>query len=92
MNPVHNTILSFALVASAVFLASSSFALEPESDSPAGPEPPALTYDRPIFLLDDEVRTALDRGVGGTDLRAGPDVIVPEDDMPSVLPPAVPEP
>ena len=92
MNTVHNSTLTLALVASAALLASPSFALEPDTDSPAGPELPAPRYDRPNFLLNDQTGTPLDRDIEGTDLSAGPEVIVPEDDMPTVLPPAVPEP
>ena len=90
MKTVHNSTLTLALVASAALLTSSSFALEP--DTSAGPELRTPRYDRPNFLLDDQTGTSLDRDREGTELSAGPEVIVPEDDMPTVLPPAVPEP
>ena len=68
-------------------------AVEPDVDSPAGPELPAPRYDRPDFQPDDQVGAPLERDIEGTDrLGAGPEIIVPEDDEVLVVPPqALPE-
>ena len=92
MNTSRDSALTLALFVSAALVATPLFALEPDIDLPAGPELPAPRYDRPDFQFDDQTGAPLERDIEETDLSAGPDVIVPEDDVPVILPPAVPEP
>lgn len=56
--------LGLALLASAAFLPSYSFAVEPDVDSPAGPQNPALT-SRPDFQQDDQAGAAINPGAEG---------------------------
>jgi hypothetical protein len=49
--------LGLALLASIALLPTSSFAVEPDVDSPAGPQNPSLT-DRPDFQQDDQAGAA----------------------------------
>jgi hypothetical protein len=73
-------------------MATPALAIEPDVDSPAGPELPAPRYDRPDFQLDDQAGAPRERDIEGTDrLGAAPEIIVPEDDVPVVVPPALPE-
>jgi hypothetical protein len=74
-------------------IATPALAVEPDVDSPAGPELPAPRYDRPDFQPDDQTGAPRERDIEGTDrLGAGPEIIVPEDDEVLVVPPpAVPE-
>ena len=85
--------LAFLLFGGAAVLASPSYAVEPDTDSPDGPELPAPRYDRPDFQLDDQTGAPRQRDIEGTDrLGAAPEIISPEDDVPVVPPPAIPEP
>ena len=59
-----NCTLGLALVSSAAFLPSYSFAVEPDVDSPAGPQNPALT-SRPDFQQDDQAGAAINPGAEG---------------------------
>ena len=59
--------LVLALLASAAFLPSYSFAVEPDVDSPAGPENPALRTDRPDFQQDDQPGALLNPQDEGAD-------------------------
>jgi hypothetical protein len=58
------TVLLFAGVA---LLASPALAVEPDVDSPAGPELPAPRTDRPDFQLDDRTGAPLDPMAEGAD-------------------------
>jgi len=71
-----------------------SFAIEPDVDSPAGPELPAPRYDRPDFQFDDQAGAAPERDIEGIErLGAAPEIVIPDDDIVEpVPPPAVPEP
>jgi hypothetical protein len=101
MSTIKHSMLALALLGSA-FLAGPSFAVEPDVDSPAGPELPAPRYDRPDFQFDDQAGAPLERDIEGTDrLGAGPVVVVPDeddveiiddDDVETMPPPVVPEP
>jgi hypothetical protein len=78
MSPVRTTTLALALFGSAAFLATPAFAIEPDVDSPAGPELPAPRTDRPDFQQDDQSGAVLDPRVEGADPRPPvADVIVP---------------
>jgi hypothetical protein len=74
-------------------IATPALAVEPDVDSPAGPELPAPRYDRPDFQPDDQTGAPRERDIEGTDrLGAGPEIIIPEDDEVLVVPPpALPE-
>jgi hypothetical protein len=87
------TIAAVALVMGAA-MATPALAIEPDVDSPAGPELPAPRYDRPDFQFDDQAGAPRERDIEGTDrLGAAPEIIVPEyeDDVPMVPPPALPQ-
>jgi hypothetical protein len=94
MRTVKHGILGLALVSSAAFLATPAFAVEPDVDSPAGPELPAPRYDRPDFQYDDQAGAPREPDIEGTDrLGAAPEIIIPDDDIVEpVPPPAMPEP
>lgn len=77
--------LALALLGSAAFLSAPSFAVEPDVDSPAGPELPAPRYDRPDFQLDDQTGAPLERDIEGTDVGERPVVILPEADEPDIV-------
>jgi hypothetical protein len=93
MRTVKYGILGLALVSSAAFLATPAFAVEPDVDSPAGPELPAPRYDRPDFQYDDQAGAPRERDIEGTDrLGAAPEIIIPDDDIVEPIPPpAMPE-
>ena len=82
-----------ALLLGAASIATPTLAVEPDVDSPAGPELPAPRYDRPDFQFDDQAGAPRERDIDGTDrLGAGPEIIVPEDDEVLLMePPARPE-
>jgi hypothetical protein len=94
MRTVKHGIVGLALLGSAALLVTPAFAVEPDVDSPAGPELPAPRYDRPDFQYDDQAGAPLERDIEGTDrLGAAPEIIIPDDDIVEpVPPPAVPEP
>jgi hypothetical protein len=71
--------LALALVGSAAFLPTPSFAVEPDVDSPAGPENPAPRTNRPDFQQDDGPGQVLDPTVEGADPSPPPraDIIEP---------------
>jgi hypothetical protein len=59
--------LGLALLGSAAILPGYSFAIEPDTDSPAGPELPAPRTDRPDFQQDDQSGAVLDPQAEGAD-------------------------
>jgi hypothetical protein len=72
-----------ALLASALFLATPAFAVEPDTDSPAGPELPAPRAESPDFQRDDQTGAVVDPREEGADpsppaAAAGPDVVITE--------------
>jgi hypothetical protein len=82
--------LGLALLASAAFLPTYSFAIEPDVDNPAGPQL-AKPTDRPDFQQDDQTGAAMNPQAEGAnpspstaegavpmtpDAAAGPDVII----------------
>lgn len=69
------------LFASGVLLASPALAVEPDVDSPAGPELPAPRTDRPDFQLDDQTGAPLDpmaEGADPTPPASGPEAMIVE--------------
>jgi hypothetical protein len=58
---------SVLLLASVALLATPALAVEPDVDSPAGPELPAPRSDRPDFQLDDQTGAPLDPMAEGAD-------------------------
>jgi hypothetical protein len=58
---------SALLFASAALLATPALAVEPDVDSPAGPELPAPRTDRPDFQVDDQTGAPLDPMAEGAD-------------------------
>jgi hypothetical protein len=82
MSTLKLSALALALLGSTAFLTTPSFAIEPDVDSPAGPELPAPRTDRPDFQQDDQAGAVVDPQVEGADPRPPTaDVVVP------VLPP-----
>ena len=75
--------LAVALLAGVAFLAPPSFAVEPDVDSPAGPELPAPRTDRPDFQQDDQAGAVLDPEVEGAQPRNSPDVVIIEPETPA---------
>jgi hypothetical protein len=86
------SIAAVALLLGAASIATPALAVEPDVDSPAGPELPAPRYDRPDFQFDDQAGAPRERDIEGTDrLGAAPEIIIPDDDEVQVPPPALPE-
>jgi hypothetical protein len=81
MKIAKHTALALVLLGSAA-LVDPTFAVEPDVDSPAGPENPAPRTDRPDFQQDDGPGQVLDPQAEGAQPRENPPpdvVIVPED-------------
>jgi hypothetical protein len=74
--------LAFALLGTAAFLAPPSFAVEPDVDSPAGPELPAPRTDRPDFQQDDQTGAVIDPEAEGAQPRNPPDVVIVDPEAP----------
>jgi hypothetical protein len=70
---------ALALLGSALLLGSPAFAIEPDTDSPAGPELPAPRTDRPDFQQDDQTGAVIDPREEGADPTPPPraDIIEP---------------
>jgi hypothetical protein len=83
---IHLAKCAFALtlVSGLSFLGTPSFAVEPDVDSPAGPELPAPRTDRPDFQQDDQSGAVLDPEVEGADPRVAPDVVIIEPAAPPI--------
>ena len=71
---------AFALIvlSSVAFLGTSTLAVEPDVDSPAGPELPAPRTDRPDFQQDDQAGAVIDPESEGADPGVAPDVVIVE--------------
>ena len=80
--------LALALFGSAMFLATSSFAVEPDVDSAGGPELPAPRV-RPDFQTDDQAGAS--KLVPQVEVGEAPAVIVPETTEPVPPPDSMPE-
>ena len=74
---------SVLLFASVALLATPALAVEPDVDSPAGPELPAPRTDRPDFQQDDQTGAVLDPEVEGAD-PTPPDVVIVDPEPPVV--------
>jgi hypothetical protein len=80
---IRTAALAFTLVSSVTLLGTPSFAVEPDTDSPAGPELPAPRTDRPDFQQDDQSGAVIDPQTEGADpsppsAYVEPDVVIPE--------------
>ena len=83
---LRNSTFALGLLGSAALLTGPSFAVEPDADSPSGPELPAPRTDRPDFQQDDQTGAVIDPETEGADPRPpSADLVVP------VPPPADPE-
>ena len=80
--------------ASVALLATPALAVEPDVDSPAGPELPAPRTDRPDFQLEDQTGAPLDPMLEGADptpprvvereiLTRRPSIEIPDRDLPN---------
>jgi hypothetical protein len=61
------TTAAVALLSGALLLGTPAFAVEPDTDSPAGPELPAPRIDRPDFQKDDQTGAVIDPREEGAD-------------------------
>jgi hypothetical protein len=66
MKIVKHSVLALALLGSAAF-SPPAFAVEPDTDSPAGPELPAPRVDRPDFQQDDQAGAVINPQDEGAD-------------------------
>ena len=78
--------MALALLSSAAFLATPSFAVEPDVDSPAGPELPAPRTDRPDFQQDDQTGAIIDPEAEGAEPVSPPDVVIVDPDATVIVP------
>jgi len=81
--------LAVTLIGSVTCLGTPSFAVEPDTDSPAGPELPAPRTDRPDFQQDDQAGAAINPQAEGADPRppsayVAPDVVVVPKPAPAI--------
>ena len=74
--------LALMLFSSVALLGTPTFAVEPDVDSPAGPELPAPRTDRPDFQQDDQSGAVIDPQTEGADPGVAPDVVVVEPSAP----------
>jgi hypothetical protein len=63
-----------------VMMATPALAIEPDVDSPAGPELPAPRTDRPDFQQDDQSGAVIDPETEGAEPGVAPEVIIVEPD------------
>ena len=77
-----NGVSAVVLCTSLVLFGTPSFAVEPDVDSPAGPELPAPRTDRPDFQQDDQTGAIIDPESEGADPGVAPDVVIVEPDAP----------
>jgi hypothetical protein len=68
---------ALALLSGVALLGTPAFAVEPDVDSPAGPELPAPRTDRPDFQQDDQPGAVLDPEAEGAD-PTPPDTVIIE--------------
>jgi hypothetical protein len=73
MNIAKYSVLSLAFLGGAV-ITTPTFAVEPDTDSPAGPELPAPRVDRPDFQEDDQAGAVIDPEDEGADPSPPADV------------------
>ena len=74
--------LALTVLSSLVLLGTPTFAVEPDVDSPAGPELPAPRTDRPDFQQDDQSGAIIDPKVEGAEPSMAPDVVIVEPSVP----------
>lgn len=74
--------LTLTLLGNVALLGTPAFAVEPDVDSPAGPELPAPRTDRPDFQQDDQSGAVIDPETEGADSGVAPDVVVIEPSAP----------
>jgi hypothetical protein len=79
---LRSSTFALAILGSATLLSAPSFAVEPDVDSPAGPELPAPRTDRPDFQADDQTGAELNTVPGPAEpgVIEGPTVMIPDDD------------
>jgi hypothetical protein len=69
---------SALIVASVALLATPALAVEPDVDSPAGPELPAPRTDRPDFQLDDQTGAEIAPDRGAQVIMPQPEAMSPD--------------
>ena len=72
--------LALTLLGSVTLLGTPTFAIEPDVDSPAGPELPAPRTDRPDFQQDDQAGAVNDPATDASGVA--PDVVIIEPAVP----------
>ena len=86
MKKIGKGALALTLAGGLGLFSTPSLPVEPDVDSPGGPELPAPRTDRPDFQQDDQTGAVLDPEVEGAD-PTPPDVVIvePEVDEPDVV-------
>ena len=77
-----NSACALVFLGSVVMIGTPAFAVEPDVDSPAGPELPAPRSDRPDFQQDDQTGAVIDPRVEGAEPGVAPDIVIVEPDAP----------
>jgi hypothetical protein len=75
--------LALTLLGSVALLGTPTFAVEPDVDSPAGPELPAPRTADPDFQQDDQAGAVIDPETEGANSGVAPDVIIVEPSDPA---------
>ncbi len=74
--------LALTLFGSVALLGTPTFAVEPDVDSPAGPELPAPRTANPDFQQDDQAGAVIDPETEGANPSFAPDVVIIEPSAP----------
>ena len=77
-----NSTCALVFLGGLVMVGTPAFAVEPDVDSPAGPELPAPRSDRPDFQQDDQAGAIIDPEAEGAEPGVAPDVVIVEPDAP----------
>jgi hypothetical protein len=77
-----NSACALVFLGSVIVIGTPAFAVEPDVDSPAGPELPAPRTDRPDFQQDDQSGAIIDPEAEGAEPGVAPDVVIVEPDAP----------
>ena len=80
MNKIEKFALALSLVGGLALVSTPTLAIEPDVDSPAGPELPAPRTDRPDFQLDDQTGAEIAPERGAAIIEPAPKAAAPHSD------------
>ena len=80
MNKIEKCALALSLVGGLTLISVPTLAVEPDVDSPAGPELPAPRTDRPDFQQDDQTGADIAPERGAAIIEPAPEAVAPDAD------------